>query len=890
MKRLKITSVLLSAAMCMSLIATPVSVLADETAAPSESQSTEADETKEPEASKAKVKETEKKVKETEPSEGNEKKQTEESAPETSKAAESEPSKDKETTPTEETVTETPKETESTPSENEPETSKETHETKATDKQEPEETKESETEPSETIVPETTQEEPEESDKAIEETDKSPKAANRKAVDGIVSSGECGPCLTWTLDDEGKLTISGYGGMEWITDDAPWAAYSSSIRTVILEDGVTEVGYCAFYKCTNLNSINLPSTLKEILYYAFAGCTGLKSVTIPGNVKLIDDCAFADCSSITDVYYSRSQEDWNNIDIYSDNDYLLNAKIHYAQASSSNKCGDDLTWSVNGTTLTITGSGNMYDYEYWWSQNKPDTTPWKEYKKDIEKVVFSGNITSIGEFAFCKCTSLKSITVPDGVSIIGEFAFDSCSSLNEISLPNTLTYIGAGAFEHSGLNSIVIPNNVTFLGHAAFFACKNITDITLSNKISAIDYSTFEYCEKLKNISIPDSITEISSYAFCGCKGLTSITIPGSVKEISNYAFSGCSGLVDVTFGYGIKAIYGWAFSNCKNLKSITIPDSVTRIDLACFKDCSSLTSVKLPDSITDLGGESFFGCTSLKSFVFAGSKEDWNKINVEYYDESSGKYIDGVMKDDYSKVYPDTVTVVFDICSKLGHDKANLKHVERKDPTETETGNIEYYICPRCGKYFTDADCNNETTLEDVTLCLINVSNVSNGTVTASKNIAHAGEEITLTVNPDEGYEVTTIKVNGSSISGTKFTVPAENVKVEVVFSKIKVDNTLKVTGKTAKVKYKKLRKKKQTVTCGKMMTVSGAQGSLTYKIVSVNKKKSSFKINAATGAVTVKKKLKKGTYTLKVSVTAAGNENYKPATMTVSFKIKVK
>ena len=80
---------------------------------------------------------------------------------------------------------------------------------------------------------------------------------------------------------------------------------------------------------------------------------------------------------------------------------------------------------------------------------------------------------------------------------------------------------------------------------------------------------------------------------------------------------------------------------------------------------------------------------------------------------------------------------------------KEVVKHVERKDPTETETGNVEYYICPRCGKYFTDADCNNETTLEEIALYLISVSNVSNGTVTASKNIAHAGEEITLAVNP---------------------------------------------------------------------------------------------------------------------------------------------
>jgi methionine-rich copper-binding protein CopC len=116
-------------------------------------------------------------------------------------------------------------------------------------------------------------------------------------------------------------------------------------------------------------------------------------------------------------------------------------------------------------------------------------------------------------------------------------------------------------------------------------------------------------------------------------------------------------------------------------------------------------------------------------------------------------------------------------------------------------------------------------------------------------------------------------------------------NANIQFNYVVEKKDNTLSAKGgKTAKVKYKKLRKKKQTVARGKMMTVSGAQGKVTYKIVKVNKKKSSFKINAATGAVTVKKKLKKGTYKLTVRVTAAGNDEYKPVTRTVSFKIKVK
>ena len=104
--------------------------------------------------------------------------------------------------------------------------------------------------------------------------------------------------------------------------------------------------------------------------------------------------------------------------------------------------------------------------------------------------------------------------------------------------------------------------------------------------------------------------------------------------------------------------------------------------------------------------------------------------------------------------------------------------------------------------------------------------------------------------------------------------------------------DNTLSVKGKTAKVKYKKLRRKAQTVSRTKVLTVSNPKGKVTYKLVSVTKKKYKkyFKINATTGKIKIKKKLRKGKYTIKCKVIAAGNEEYLPATKTVTFKIKVK
>ena len=107
--------------------------------------------------------------------------------------------------------------------------------------------------------------------------------------------------------------------------------------------------------------------------------------------------------------------------------------------------------------------------------------------------------------------------------------------------------------------------------------------------------------------------------------------------------------------------------------------------------------------------------------------------------------------------------------------------------------------------------------------------------------------------------------------------------------------DNTLTVTPKTAKVKYKKLRKKKQTVARSKVMNVQYAQGKVTYKLTGVKRGKSKkykkyFKINSTTGKVTIKKRLKKGTYKVTCKVTAAGDSYYRSGTRTVTFTIKVK
>ena len=128
----------------------------------------------------------------------------------------------------------------------------------------------------------------------------------------LAYSGTCGSNLQWSLDTlSGKLTITGTGEMKnyYNTDYTlypPWKSYVDSIKSVVIENGVTSIGSYAFYSCRNLTSITIPDSVKSINERAFAGCSSLTDITIPDGVRSIDECAFISCSSLTSITIPES--------------------------------------------------------------------------------------------------------------------------------------------------------------------------------------------------------------------------------------------------------------------------------------------------------------------------------------------------------------------------------------------------------------------------------------------------------------------------------------------------------------------------------------------------------------------------------------------------------
>ena len=227
----------------------------------------------------------------------------------------------------------------------------------------------------------------------------------------------------------------------------------------------------------------------------------------------------------------------------------------------------------------------------------------------IPPTIGGRKVVEIGEKAFYGCSSLTSITLPEGMTSIGYGAFWGCSSLTSITLPDSVTSIEGNAFSCcSSLTSITLPEGVTSIGTWAFDGCSSLTSITLPEGVTSIGSAAFRDCSSLTSITLPDSVTSIEFCAFWGCSSLTSITLPDSVTSIGNYAFEGCSSLTRITLPGGVTSIGKGVFEDCSSLTSIMLPGGVTSIGDCAFKGCSSLTRVTLPPSVK-LSRDAFDGC-----------------------------------------------------------------------------------------------------------------------------------------------------------------------------------------------------------------------------------------------------------------------------------------
>ena len=410
------------------------------------------------------------------------------------------------------------------------------------------------------------------------------------------NSNSCGEGLTWKLS-YGTLTISGTGKMDsYSSGGAPWHSQRAYIGRIVISEGVTSIGECAFEECTNVTSISIPDSVRELNAYCFLACKSMKSITIPQSVTRIADGVFVACEKLTDIYYGGTDASWKHIT--SRNAGLGDNVTIHSTGVFTGKCGDNLTWTIdNNEVLTISGTGRIPDYNDP-SSGGNNTAPWYGYAYQIKKVVLGSGVQNIGNDAFADCYGMTDITIPDGVTSIGDSAFDGCSALTEISIPGT----------------------VSSIGDSAFYGCSALTEISIPGTVSSIGDSVFSGCSALTEISIPDTVSSIGDSAFSRCSALTEISIPSTVSSIGSYAFSGCA------------------------LREVEIPQGITSIQTRTFQYCTQLTKITIPDSVTSVEICAFDNCPVLKNVYYGGTEAQWEGMYVDNYAGNNSALLDATL------------------------------------------------------------------------------------------------------------------------------------------------------------------------------------------------------------------------------------------------------
>ena len=566
--------------------------------------------------------------------------------------------------------------------------------------------------------------------------------------------------LTWKLYEDGTLNISGTGAMkdyDYFDNRSPVYG-NSSVKKVVIEDGVTSIGKYAFCNCTSLISITIPDSVTSIEFAAFNNCSSLTSITIPdsvtsignyafewcnklssitlsNNITSIGSSAFRGCTSLTSITIPDSVTSIGD-SVFERCSNLQTISLSCKSSLKKSDFGDkaDLVSYTNQHLLTKTAakaatcseSGNK---EYWTCEHcgkyflsddaNPETAKAVEQSETILPAIQHKN-------AELRNSSEPTETSP-GYS--GDLYCPDCDTVVEkgytywiednltwkLYEDGTLNISGTGAMKdynstdnlspaymNSSVKKVVIEEGVTNIGNWAFSECSSLTSITIPDSVTNIGAAAFDSCGSLTSITIPGSVTSIGTVAFYNCSGLISITIPDSVTNIGAAAFDSCGSLTSIVIPNSVTSIESYAFSACSSLTSITIPDSVTSIGNNAFDSCSSLTSITIPDGVTSIESYAFYNCSGLTSITIPDSVTN---IGAAAFDScTSLKTISLSCKSSLKR------SDFGEQVNSVSYASHTLKKTEAKAATYAENGNKAYWTCEHCGKYFLSDDSNPET------------------------------------------------------------------------------------------------------------------------------------------------------------------------------------
>lgn len=212
-----------------------------------------------------------------------------------------------------------------------------------------------------------------------------------------------------------------------------------------------------------------------------------------------------------------------------------------AYAAEGGSCGENLTWTLSGDVLTISGSGDMMEY------SDGSFPGWYGDREKIRTIILPSGLTSVSDFAFFGCENATSIVIPSAVTTIGDYSFAKCTGLLQVDLGTGVKSIGEGAFQE----------------------CESLTGISFPPSLTSLGFKAFYRCYSIQSLTVPITVTNMESSVFAYCTGLVRATVNAQLKELPDWTFYGCTSLTDVSLASSLISLGDYAFQNCENLNGI---------------------------------------------------------------------------------------------------------------------------------------------------------------------------------------------------------------------------------------------------------------------------------------------------------------------------------
>ena len=317
--------------------------------------------------------------------------------------------------------------------------------------------------------------------------------------------------------------------------DASFLANSYNYYKEYCVENDNSTGTYAFGGISRLVSIKLPKTLETISTSAFLNCSGLKSVEFQQDLVGIGSEAFKGCRTLESVSLKKGLK------------RILGSAFYYCNGLKT----------VTIAECDSIGSSVFYDCDaletVTWSSGRILCGNVFSSCENLTKITLPSNLKIIGEGAFSGCKKLTDFTLPDGLEMLGAYKYGQVGIKQTVNGKTKTIYVNKWYYYKSSSNStfsgcsslkgITIPDGITYLGKYIFSGCSGLETVNLPKKLTEIDEYAFSGCTSLTSISMPTTLQTIGEYAFMNCSALPRIDLPSSITNIGNYAFTGCTAL-----------------------------------------------------------------------------------------------------------------------------------------------------------------------------------------------------------------------------------------------------------------------------------------------------------------------------------------------------------